>query len=94
MNRIDERIAEFYEQWSDEDVKNIQDVMRDFYRMGQQDATASDPAKQCYHDEGQCACQIPQTCVIDDGQPFDCSFSQRLIEQGKGRDDCEHWGKK
>lgn len=35
--------------------------------------------------------QEPDGCVIDEGRPSECFFAQRLLNAGKGRDDCEEW---
>ena len=35
--------------------------------------------------------QKPDKCVIDEGSPFDCTKAQRLLSEGKGRNDCDEW---
>jgi len=43
-----------------------------------------------------CHCDLdpgdkPDGCVIDEGNISDCRNAEKLIAQGKGRNDCEEW---
>jgi hypothetical protein len=35
--------------------------------------------------------QEPDECVLDEGRASDCVLAERLIQNGKGRDDCAEW---
>lgn len=35
--------------------------------------------------------QEPDGCVLDNGRVRDCVLAERLIENGKGRNDCAEW---
>jgi len=32
-----------------------------------------------------------QTCVLDEGKPWDCVFATRLDKEGRGKEFCKHW---
>jgi len=32
-----------------------------------------------------------QTCVLDEGKPWDCVFATLLEKEGKGKESCKHW---
>lgn len=43
-----------------------------------------------------CHCDLepgmkPDGCVLDEGRPFDCVNAQRLVDAGKGKEDCPDW---
>lgn len=43
-----------------------------------------------------CHCDLdvgesPDFCVLGIGRPQDCSYAERLLREGKGRNDCEWW---
>lgn len=43
----------------------------------------------CWLDEGQQ--NLPDTCVLDTGNPQDCWHAERLVKEGKDKCNCQYW---
>jgi hypothetical protein len=43
----------------------------------------------CWLDEGQQ--NLPDTCVLDTGDPQDCWHAERLVKEGKDKCNCQYW---
>lgn len=43
-----------------------------------------------------CHCDLepgkkPDSCVLDEGKPENCFFAEKLVKEGKNKQDCEYW---
>lgn len=46
----------------------------------------------CWLDDGQIdQALLPDTCVLDEGEPHNCIYANDLFEQGKTKLDCKYW---
>lgn len=49
--------------------------------------------RNCWLDDGQIEqSALPDTCVFDEGQPYNCIYAENLLKEGKGKLDCKYWG--
>lgn len=67
--------------WPESDCQQLIDKVESFFEK-----------RGCWLDDGAIDQRLlPDTCVLDEGNPHNCIYANDLYKQGKTKLDCEYW---